>query len=147
MKEWSEMNQNLEEKPERRTFGEFVKDHKKQLMIGVTATGLVVVGVVIFKKKDIFKTFFTSDVAPTIAEDLDNIRPISDSFIGNNIKVIPECSFSNVNVKGFIRNLPAGQKASPGKQEFAKQFNICLGENQTLVSPFIRRIKSNQYVA
>lgn len=143
MKEWSEMNQNPEEKPERRTFGEFVKDHKKQIIIAATATGFVIVCGVIFKKKDAIKTFCTGNVAHAIAENSDNICLIPSPPTEDNI--MPEYLISNV--KGFIRNLPTGQKASPGKIELASRLGIELGKNQTLVDPFSRRIKITPYAA
>ena len=136
-------NQDLKEEESGKIFSQVVKKHKKQIMIAATATGIVIVGVVIFKKKDTIKALRTGNVAHVIAENSDNIRLISSSPIEGNI--ITEYSISNV--KGFRRNLPAGQKASPGKIELASELGIELGENQTLVNPFIRRIKSNQYVA
>jgi hypothetical protein len=46
---------------------------------------------------------------------------------------------SSKNINGFVRRLPAGQKASERSLQIAKSYGFELHDDETYVTPFVRR--------
>lgn len=116
------------------TFVNFVKEHKKEIAIGVGIACAVIVGVIIFKNKGAIEVFVKKTASNGLKSDSITI-PISTETVSVSINPSPKYP---VNVHEHLRNLPNGWKPSQCKVDWAMQNGIALEENQTLVRAYVK---------
>ena len=135
-------NQNLTEgREEKKVFTEFVKEHKKAIVIGAVTVFTVVVGLVIFKNRMAIKaalSTFNTKVAVTKSLKIPmDVLPVSPEVVeACTAEVLPSCR--TINVREHLRNLPGGWNASQSKVNLAAQYGVTLGEHQTLVNSYTK---------
>ena len=117
----------------RKNIGDWVKEHKKELIIGGTAI-VAVVGTIIFAKS--FET--VKDI--TQGESVNNIIPIypiqeNEKMLGTT-NIIHTQNNKIVDISGHIRNLQEGYHHSQQKYIEALECGIELADNQTYVAPY-----------
>lgn len=117
---------------------QWIKAHKKQLIlagIGIAALIALVLGI---ENKDTLKSLWTSlngTVEPTseaITENVTQTVKESPTLLLSNDSRVP------LEVRRHIRTLPEGWKASPEKIASALKYNIILTERQTWVDSYIK---------
>lgn len=117
-------------------FVDFVKEHKKEIIIGVGITCGVVAGVLIFKNRTAIETLIKKTTATGLKT--------STEFIPVKLEIAEELSVFSlpenkiINVSEHIRNLPEGWKPSQSKIDLAALNDLILEENQTIVSAYVK---------
>lgn len=131
--------QNIAENTEKKkTFFDFVKEHKKEIVIGSATVCVAVVVVVIFKN-------ITAANAQNIIEEVvaKGLKTHNDA-VSVSSGVVEAChaspppSIKPIYVSEHLRNLPAGWKASQSKIDLASQYGFLLGDNQTWVDSYAK---------
>lgn len=124
-----------EDTEKKKTFFDFVKEHKKVIAIG--AATACVVGVVIFKNRTATNALNIEEV---VAKGL---KPHGDA-ISVRSGVVEACHAWNLpsnklsNVSEHLRNLPDGWKASQSKIDLAARYGFSLGDHQTWVNSYAK---------
>ena len=101
----------------------FVKEHKRDIIVGSIATATIAVGGVVLYR------IIGSGGTKVLIEVADG----AENFVK------PE-AFRMVDVSQHVRNLPPGWNPSLEKVEEAARLGIQLTEGQTFVDPFVRRV-------
>ena len=132
------LGQKLSEDTEKKkTFFDFIKEHKKVIAIGAATACVVIVGVVIFKSRTATHALNIEEVVAKGLETHDNVFPVGSG-------VVEACHASNllsnklINVNEHLRNLPDGWKASQSKIDLATRYGFSLGEHQTWVNSYAK---------
>jgi len=126
------MTENTEKK---KTFFDYVKEHKKEIAIAV----FVGVGVVILKNITAANTLNIEEV---VAKGLKTYGDANSVRSG----VVEVCHASNppsiksINVSVHLRNLPDGWKASQSKIDMAAQYGFSIGDHQTWVDSYTKTV-------
>lgn len=121
----------------KKTFFDFVKEHKKVIAIGAVTACAVVVGVVIFKSR-------TATNARNIEEVVAKGLKAHSEAISVRSAVIEAGHASNlpsnklINVSEHLRNLPDGWKASQSKIDLAARYGFSLEDHQTWVNSYVK---------
>lgn len=125
---------NIEKK---KTFFDFVKEHKKQIVIGSVTVCAAVVVMVIFKN---ITTANAQNIEKVMAKGLKTHSDVISVSLGvvEACHASPPLSSKPIYVSEHLRNLPAGWKASPSKIDLASQFGFSLGNNQTWVGSYAK---------
>ncbi len=132
------MNENTEKK---KTFFDFVKEHKKEIAIAVGVVVVLGVSVVILKNRPATNALNIQEVVADGLKTPSDVIPVTS-------KVVEAChamnppSIKTINVNKHLRNLPDGWKASQSKIDFAARNGISLGDHQTLVDAYAKTAKS-----
>jgi hypothetical protein len=128
------MTENTEKK---KTFFDFVKEHKKEIAIaGIVGVG-VGVGMVIFKNRTAINALNIEEV---VAKGLKT----NGDAISVRSGVVEAChawnppSIKPINVSEHLRNLPDGWKASQSKIDLAARYGFSLGDHQTWVDSYAK---------
>jgi hypothetical protein len=130
------MTENTEKK---KTFFDFVKEHKKEIAIGSATVCAVVVVVIIFKNITAANTLNIEEVV------VKGLKTYGDA---NSVRtgVVEACHASNppsiksINVSEHLRNLPDVWKASQSKIDLAAQYGFSLGDHQTWVDSYTKTV-------
>ena len=130
---------------EQKGFISWVKTHKKQLIAAGLSIAAIIAAILLLRNKDqIIKLWeqLTTQIAtpstklsvpPATKSPASPIEPVA-SAVSRNYNA-PKDPFP---VNGFIRKLPAGQKASLQKIAEAEALGICLNDGETFVSPYVK---------
>ena len=124
---------------EKQTFSDWVKEHKRGIVVGVGITATVFCGILIWKNCDEVYAL-TAKVSKAYIK-----KPVSlqsnESVMSDSLQpLICEQQKITSSVSSFVRNLPDGQHASPSKIATATEHGFELVDNQTWVEPFTRTI-------
>lgn len=127
------MTENTEKK---KTFFDFVKEHKTEIAIGFSIA-CVVLGVVIFKNRTATNALNIEEVvAKGLKTHGDAISVSSGIVDAGHALNLP--SNNPINVSEHLRNLPVGWKASQSKIDLAARCGFSLGDHQTWVNSYAK---------
>jgi len=121
----------------KKTFFDFVKEHKKEIAIAVFVGVGLGVGLVICKNRTATNALNIEEV---VAEGL---KTHGDA-ISVSSEVVEACHAWNlpgnkpINVSEHLRKLPDGWKASQSKIDLAAQYGFPLGDHQTWVDSYAK---------
>ena len=131
---------------ERKGLIQWIKGHKKQLIIAGVSIGSLILIIFGVKNQEEIKTLWDSlkrlvdhpekekaGIAVKVSADTPSeLLPAIDITVTFDLEPIP------FEVRRHIRNLPEGHHASPEKIAEAKKNNIILMENQTWVNSYMK---------
>lgn len=119
---------------------DFIRKHKKGIIVGTTTIVVAAVtGVIVYKRWDTI--IRESKIAESV---LGNAKPLTTDT-SEILEAAEVCNIEQsfeekiINIDRYVRNLPDSWNASPEKIEQAKELGIELTEHQTLVNPHTRR--------
>ena len=130
------MTENTEKK---KTVLGFLKEHKKEIVIGSAIACAVIVGVVIFKNRTVTNAL---NIREIVAKGLNT----QGDAISVGSGVVETCHALNlpsskpINVREHLRNLPDGWKPSQSKIDLAARYGFSLGDHQTWVNPYAKAV-------
>lgn len=123
------MDSKIETK-KKKSFSTFVKEHKREITIGVLTISTVVTGIVIYKKhNDLLKT----------ATEHTNVLHLGVETVKEYIPdLLPDVETANktINVPEYIRKLPKDYKHSQNAVESAKRLGYDLLDDETFVQQY-----------
>lgn len=119
---------------------DFLREHKKDIIIGTTVSvAVVVTGVVVYKNWDIIKgARFVKSILGTTKVHAINTAVGLEAATEYAVEEMTEDKI--INIERFIRNLPDSWNASPEKIKQAKVLGIELAPHQTFVDSHTRCI-------
>ena len=113
----------------------FFKEHKKEIIVGVSLAAAGVAGYLIYKNKDALQ-----EAVVNFGKAKNTIKELS--VVNNEAAEIDFAAtkevLKTIDVSSHIRKLPEGQHPSAKKITFAIEKSIELGENETIVSAYQR---------
>ena len=117
------------------TFSEWLRKHKKAIIITGTGAAVVVGGILAWKKWTEISEFVeilrpSRKENVSLTEVIDTIPSLMEDTKTQEVIMFP--------VRGFVRNLPEGYHPSPFKIATAAENGFELGENQTWVRPTVK---------
>lgn len=119
-------------------FFEKVKEHKKEMAIGVAIVISAVVTVLVVKNKAAVKSVIeSSGIEEILTNSLETQNNVGSLIFESVSTSVPSnLPIDNINVSGHVRNLAEGCKPSISKLESAANYGYSLKENQTWVIPY-----------
>ena len=123
------MDSKIETK-KKKDFSTFVKEHKREITIGVLTIGTIITGVVIYKKHN--------DLLKTATEHINVIHLGVETVKEHIPDSLPDVENANktINVPEYIRKLPKDYKHSQNAVESAKRLGYDLLDDETFVQPY-----------
>ena len=116
----------------------FFKEHKKEIIIGVSLAAVGATCYLIFKNKDALQTGFVNlNKAEGVIKE---VAARKDKMTDIDLDATKEV-FKTVDVSSHIRHLPEGQHPSAKKLALAIERAIELDENETIVSAYQKNIR------
>lgn len=116
----------------------FIKEHKKEIIVGVSLAAAWVTCYLIFKNKEALQSAIVN-----FGKSKDVIKEVitlKDEVVDIDIVATKEIE-KIVDVASHIRHLPEGQHPSADKIRLAIEQQIKLGENETLVKAYQKSLK------
>ena len=129
----------VEDAKEKKDLIDFLKEHKKSIVIGATTLCTLVAGVFILKnRKNIINAIGVKEIIDKSMEIYEDVVPVLPETIEASIDSdVPK---KIINVREHLRNLPNNYNASQSKIDLAAQYGITLAEHQTWVNSYPKTV-------
>ena len=121
---------------------QWIKEHKKQLLIAGICVTTLIVTILGIKNKDLLKAIWGNLKAKIEPASEKVVHIVAEKTTATSVpaptKLVSDDPSIPFEVRRHIRTLPEGWKASPDKIAAALEYSIILTERQTWVDSYIK---------